>query len=105
MAKISAPEFLAYCHTIEGQEISTLTHGKKFTLAVAGESLDFTPVSSKSKKPLRESRASIESFLEKFQLLSLHDKAGVFRDRNYRESWKASYMLSVTDRYLKAHAA
>jgi hypothetical protein len=98
MARISTDSFLAFCHTLEGQEILTRAGRSKFTVCVAGDGVEYTPLSTK--KSRSHERKIIESVLDRFE------KTGSFITTDYHDlTYNASYTLTLIDRYLKNHAA
>ena len=70
----------------------------KFTVCLAGDGVEFTPLSTK--KPRLHERKFIERILSRFE------KTGSFITSDYQNlTVNASYTLTLIDRYLKSHAA
>ena len=83
---------------MEGQEISTRAGRSKFTVCVAGDGVEYVPLSTK--KPRLHERKIIDVVLDHFE------KTGSFVISDYRDlTYNASYTLALIDRYLKNRAA
>jgi hypothetical protein len=97
MARISTDSFLAFCQSLEGQELTTRAGRSKFTVCLAGDGLEYTPLSSK--KPRPHERRFIERVLDRFE------KTGSFITSDYNGlTVNASYTLTLIDRFLKNSA-
>jgi hypothetical protein len=98
MARISTDNFLNFCHSLEGQEISTRAGRSKFTVCLAGDGVEYTPLSTK--KPRLHERKIIERVIDHFE------KTGSFIISDYRDlTYNASYTLALIGQYLKSHPA
>jgi hypothetical protein len=98
MARISTDSFLAFCHSLEGQEILTRAGRSKFTVCLAGDGVEYAPLSTK--KPRLHERKIIDSVLDHFE------KTGSFITSDYRDlTYNSSYTLTIIDWYLKNHPA
>lgn len=98
MARISTDSFLAFCQSLEGQEVRTRARRSRFTVRVVDGGLEFTPL---SRKTLRcQTRQYVDGVLDRF------DKCGSFITTDYSDyTVNSSYMLTLIDRYLKSRAA
>ena len=98
MARIPTDSFLTFCHSLEGDEISTRAGFSKFTVRIAGDGVEYTPASTKISR--LHKLKSIESVLDHFET------TGSLVTTNYQNLTRnASYTLTLIDLYLKRHAA
>lgn len=97
MARISTDSFLAFCQSLEGQEVRTRAGRCRFTVRVVDGGLEFTLLSRKTR---RQTRQYVDGVLDRY------DKCGSFTTTDYSDyTVNSSYMLTLIDRYLKSRAA
>jgi len=84
----NAQTLFAYAKTLEGATLRTLTRGAAFQVAVIGNTLEFSPASSR--QPRRESKSSVDALLRHF------DKTQSWQMSDYQDvSFNASYVLTL----------
>lgn len=94
MGNINTNEFIAFTRTLEGQELSTRSRRRKFTVRSVGGGLEFTPLATD--KPRFHNDHYIERVLDEFH------RTGSWKTADYLFTINASYQLAIIDLYLAA---
>jgi hypothetical protein len=95
MSRISTDDFLTFCRSLEGREITTRAGHSKFTVRALGDGLEYTPLSSN--EPRKHERRFIERILDRF-----YKTNGDFITATYLDlTMHASYALTLIGLYLQ----
>ena len=95
MSRISTDDFLKFCGSLEGREITTRAGRAKFTVRALGDGIEYTPLSSRD--PREQTRKYIERILDRFD-----QTHGDFVTTSYHDlTMNASYALTLIDLYLQ----
>jgi hypothetical protein len=89
---IAIDDFLSFVRSLEGEVISTLAGRAQFTVRVADNGLEFTPLSTAH--PRGHTRAYVQRVLDHFRA------TGSWSTADYQFTVNASYQLALIDRFL-----